>query len=612
MCFCLQKTKKSFESDPESYQLPGQTEGVKSSQSQLSRLSSFSISKILCESKAEYTRKEAKASPELMKNILDSLPNVTESESRANSLNNMIGGESLPTKKQLRMDVRQTLVLVHNITKNLTKMMGHVLPAPKLVVAMPRQASRSKVEKLPPITRTQCPVNMTATPLEWSSKPAEEANVPETSVVEEKKMAHAISEEKAMRKIRIAELERAKQTELQKLQKLEHKSEQVEVVPVPPAEQEEVAEPLQVVEPAVAEITIPEEEEAKKAKVAELEREARLQKEREANMANYQKIINDSTQARIAQVEQAMKMREEARLAELEKAKKASEPAMESEPPKQTETSDLSDKVEKTEVDEEQAKRMAEYNRVITASVDARIAAVEEQKRQRREAMLAKLEPAEREKEIARLDFLMNGGKVQKEESKTAEMEQSKQDNEVAMKEETEIAQSVKEEQTAAEQEYTVPKQGEEEEGDEEIDLELVQSFIQPKLSHPRPPTPPPQPPSVFQSNTSLCGPQMSLRTINETATCDFAPEFASPLTTHSLHAVVPYQSFRTRFGLRNHETMSDRQLGEEMRKISQAAMLVQNEMLKRKQSKELTIKNDAGAEDVDGKQKKVATYLRS
>ena len=140
-------------------------------------------------------------------------------------------------------------------------------------------------------------------------------------------------------------------------------------------------------------------------------------------------------------------------------------------------------------------------------------------------------------------------------------------------------------EQTAKEMEGEIPDQ----QDDESDDIaELQKSYIQPTRSRPRPPTPPASHLRMHHSHTSLFGTQMSLRTINEGGgACDFTPEFASPLITHSMHAVVPYMSLRNRLGLRQTEMMTDRELGEEMRRLSEATMVIKKEIMKRKLSSE-------------------------
>ena len=696
---------------------------VSKSSSQLSRLSSFNINKIMYESRPEYTRAEAKASPELMKNILDSLPNLPETEKRTNSIPELMTGDVPLTRKQFRMDLRQTLGVLEKVTKQLNKAMVHAMPIPKLVVALPHQASKSKVDKLPPITNTHRPVNMTTAPVDWSNKKSSPKSKTTTSaqqsVSKEVEQLIPVIDEKIMRKFRIAELERAKQEELKKLQELEQEAEDE------------------------AKTKIAEEVEAEKARKAELEKEAKLAEEKKAKMAEYDRIITESIQARITEVEEAKKKMEEDRLAELEKAKEiakkeaemqaemekaealkkermaeydriidagtqASIAAVEkakrhmeeerlaqmSEADREKELARLAElgvamDVEKQpQSEDEKAKalkeeRMAEYDRIIEASTQASIAAVEKAKRHLEEERLAQMSEADREKELARLAELgvslefekepkteavqddekearlaeLEEVKKEKEETSLAEPKKEEKQMEVAeMQTEDGKAKALREERMAeydriieastqasiaavekakrrlekerlaqmseADREKELARLAElgvdmellnnEESQDEELD-ELAQSYVQPKMSRPRPPTPPAQHPPMHQSQTSFFGSQMSLRTINETATSDFTPEFASPLTTHSHHAVVPYLSLRTRFGLHIHETMSDRQLGEEMKKLSQATMLVHNEMLKRNQSKELsngkeTTDSIAAIQNIDGKPKKVAT----
>ena len=702
--------KKSTQGDKGSFQLPGQTDKNLSTTSQpsLSRLSSFNFSKMLYSvmpaSENAHTREEVRGSPALMRNILDSLPDNPVSVSHSSAKMDPESIAAAKARKQARMEVRQGIIVLDKITQKLAKMMGYsILPTQK--VEEPQVASKSVVEKLPPITRTQHPVNMTTAPVEWSNerssmsnqKPEEKAEP--TEPVKAKTVSEAAApkqctqcgapgggtvmkltaaEHRAIRRAKIqakiAELEKAKNAELQKLQEIET-SESIELESpqldkeatareqvdesteeVVSAEAEE-AEDIKAGEADIAEsekeARIAVEKKMKLAKyeaarIAEIERaknemekmaepkqlkmeeeekgsdelehpevaevnvsggdavlegEATIAKERETALAEYDSIIKSSTDHRIAQLEQAKMEREAARIAALDPAEREKEIARMAELrqaviKKDASVEDGLQKPEETEIDEskeraelerqarisqERKANLAEYEQVINTVTEWRIAQLEQAKKDLEADRIAKLDPVEREKETARL----------------AEMQQTKRENEADEFESIEGAEndeSAGEDELLAERELTASEE------------ELAESFVEPKVSHPRPPTPPPQHAAALHSHTSLFGPQTSLRTITEGGTCDFTPEFASPLTTHSFHAIVPYQSFRTRFGLRNHETMSDRQLGEEMRKLSHATMMVQNEILKRKRSKDTAIDPtiDSTTDETSGTQRKV------
>ena len=264
-------------------------------------------------------------------------------------------------------------------------------------------------------------------------------------------------------------------------------------------------------------------------------------------------------EVRIAEVEQAKKEREEARIAELEQTNEGANKVAE-----ETRSAEQ----EEARIAKERQAKLAEFDRVINAVKEVRIAEVEQAKKEREEARIAELEWA---KEGAKLAVLETP-----EEPKVVEDQDGEAD-----------AGDVEEAQTEQEEETnTILAQ-------DDNDSAESESFVQPEVSHPRPPTPPAcHAPPMYLSRTSLFASQMSLRTINEGGACDFTPEFASPLATHSFHAVVPYRSTRTRLGLRFHEAMSDEELGQEMRKLSEATLMVKQEILKRKLSREMSPEN--------------------
>ena len=297
---------------------------------------------------------------------------------------------------------------------------------------------------------------------------------------------------------------------------------------------------------------------AEETRSAEQE-EARIAKERQAKLAEFDRIINSMKEVRIAEVEQAKKEREEARIAELEQTNEGANMVVE-----ETRSAEQ----EEARIAKERQAKLAEFDRVINAVKEVRIAEVEQAKKEREEARIAELEWA---KEGAKLAVLETP-----EEPKVVEDQDGEAD-----------ARDVEEAQTEQEEEInTILAQ-------DDNDSAESESFVQPEVSHPRPPTPPAcHAPPMYLSRTSLFASQMSLRTINEGGACDFTPEFASPLATHSFHAVVPYRSTRTRLGLRFHEAMSDEELGQEMRKLSEATLMVKQEILKRKLSREMSPEN--------------------
>ena len=330
------------------------------------------------------------------------------------------------------------------------------------------------------------------------------------------------------------------------------------------------------------------EKEAKLAKEKQAEMEAKLAKEKQAQMAEYDRIIKTVTDHRIVMVEKAKREKEEARLAAMDEAERAEEIArlasmMSPKIDKAKEESKLAKekqaeeeaRLAKEKQAEEEARlakekqaQMAEYDCIIETVTDYRIAMVEKAKREKEETRLAAMDEAERAEEIARLASLMSPNV-----DKAKEPEIKKEINEGDS------------EQAAGEMEEEM---SEEQESGDEDEIELQKSYVQPTRSRPRPPTPPAGHPRMFHSHTSLFGAQMSLRTINEGGgACDFTPEFASPLITHSMHAVVPYMSLRSRLGLRPTEAMTDKELGEEMKRLSEATMVVKKEMMKRKLSGE-------------------------
>jgi hypothetical protein len=194
---------------------------------------------------------------------------------------------------------------------------------------------------------------------------------------------------------------------------------------------------------------------------------------------------------------------------------------------------------------------------------DYRIKMVEKAKMEKQEIRLAAMNEKERVEEKSRLATMM------------PEMKQS--GNEIIEGDSEQAAEEVEEEE--------IPEQ--QDNGNDDI-VELQKSYMQPKRCRPRPPTPPASHPLPHHSHTALFGPQVSLRTINEGGgACDFTPEFASPLITHSMHAVVPYMSLRSRLGLRQMEMFTDKELGQEMRRLSEATLVIKKEMMKRKLSSE-------------------------
>ena len=333
------------------------------------------------------------------------------------------------------------------------------------------------------------------------------------------------------------------------------------------------------------------EKEAKIAKEKQAEMEAKLAKEKQAQMAEYDRIINTMTDYRIAMVEKAKREKEEARLAAMDEVKRAEEKArlasmMSPKVDKAEEEAKLAKekqaeteaKLAKEKQAEEEAKKikqaekhaqMAEYDCIINAATDYRIAMVEKAKREKEEARLAAMDETKRAEEMARLASMMSPKIDKAEESQSGEVIEGDS------------------KQAAEEVEEEIPEQ-QDVDGDDDDLVELQKSYVQPTRSRPRPPTPPAGHPPMHHSHTSLFGAQMSLRTINEGGgACDFTPEFASPLITHSMHAVVPYMSLRTRLGLRQTEMMTDKELGEEMRRLSEASLVIKKEIMKRKLSTE-------------------------
>lgn len=637
-----------------------------------------------------YTREEVRGSPVLMKNILDSLPTGPMSVSPSSTKMEPDSTESMKSRKQAMIHVRQGIVVLDKITQKLAKMMGYsILPASKAKVS--KVANKPMTGKLPPIKRTQYPVNMITAPVELTNersssvgtqkphekiKPTnEKANTEPEAAAPMESMCGApaggvvklltAAEQRAIRRAkiqaRIAELEKAKLAEMQKLQEIEEISEPAKFEPTQQtvdANSGQANDSTKEMEIAVVEETKEmkteeagfaknekegmiteqkimldkyeaariagmgqEEKDAEKDKHTKLEQtevkqsehnavldeEDMVTKVKETTLAEYDHIISITTNHRIAQLELAKKEREAARIAALEPVERKKELARMAElhqavvqkeesvtdgfeEPEETETDQCKDRAElerQVKIAKERKMNLAVYEQIISAATEWRIAQLEHAKKQQEAERLAELEPTEREQEIARLAELQ-----QTDVYETVELEST---------EGTETDQSVCEEDMQPQREPTTSEE------------ELAETFVEHKESHPRPPTPPPQHASMFQSHTSLFGPQMSLRTITEGGTCDFTPEFASPLTTHSFHAVVPYQSFRTKFGLRTHETMSDRQLGEEMRKLSQATVMVQNEILKRKRSKEAArdaAAAESTADGIDGKARKVRRCL--
>ena len=613
----------------ESFKLPGQTEALKPTSSQLPRLSSFNIGKMAQSAKENYSRKEAVASPAVMMEILDSLPDETASQSSVSLIDDEESQSSLAARNELKMDMKKTLVILDGITRNVATMMGYSLPPMK-----PVKVTKSKVEKLPPITNQY----LTAVPIEWSkeklssdegtSKKLEidevkaDESLPKKLVTEgvmadenkPKKLKadevkadvvevatgkctkcgrdetiSTVAAEKATKKakiqVKIAELEQAMQVEMEKLQQIDEEPE--EAVPADDIDVErieKITEYEQIIE-AAKERKITEVERAMKereeARIADLERakqaekEAELAKEKAARMAECDHIINAGIEYRIAMVENAKRERDAARYAELERiwkeeeeaSKKAAEleKAKQAEKEKEAEAAELekakqAEKEKEAEQAKEKQAQLAEYDRIINAGTDYRIAMVEQAKRERDAARLAELE-----------------------QTKKAEEEASKVSDEVGKTEESEKNQSrvVEGDQVAEEVEEDISDR-------DDNEIELQKSYVQPTRSRPRPPTPPAGHPRMYHSHASLFGAQASLRTINESGTSDFTPEFASPLITHSMHAVVPFRSIRTRLGLRPHEAMTDKELGEEMRNLSEATLVLKREMMKRKHSREL------------------------
>ena len=664
----------------ESFKLPGQTEALKPTSSQLPRLSSFNIGKMAQSAKENYSRKEAVTSPAVMMEILDSFPDETASQSSASLIDDEESQSSLAARNELKMDMKKTLVILDGITRNVATMMGYSLPPMK-----PVKVTKSKVEKLPPITNQY----LTAVPIEWSkeklssdegtSKKLEidevkadesspkklvtegvmaDENKPKKLKADEVKadvevatgrctkcgrdetistVAAEKAEKKAKIQVKIAELERAMQVEMEKLQQIDEEPE--EAVPADDIDVErieKIAEYEQIIE-AAKEQKIAEVERAMKereeARIADLERakqaekEAELAKEKEARMAERDHIINAGIEYRIAMVENAKRERDAARYAELEciwkEEEEASKKAAELEKAKQAE------KEKEAEQAKEKQAQLAEYDRIINVTTDYRIAMVEQAKREKYADRYAELEriwkeeetskkaaelekaklaekeaeqAKEKQAELAEYDRIINAGtdyriamveqaKRERDAARLAELEQTKKTEEEASKVSDEVG---KTEESEKNQSRVVEGDQVAEEVEEDIsdrddnEIELQKSYVQPTRSRPRPPTPPAGHPRMYHSHASLFGAQASLRTINESGTSDFTPEFASPLITHSMHAVVPFRSIRTRLGLRPHEAMTDKELGEEMRNLSEATLVLKREMMKRKHSREL------------------------
>ena len=321
------------------------------------------------------------------------------------------------------------------------------------------------------------------------------------------------------------------------------------------------------------------------AKQEQAEIEAKQAEKKQAQMAEYDRIINTMTDYRIKMVEKAKRGKQEARLAAMGETERAAEIArLESMVSSKVDKAEKAARLAKEKQTEEEAKlatkaekkaQMAEYDRVINTVTDYRIEMVEKAKREKQEARLAAMNAVEQAEEKARLASMMPPNA----EAKAEEPEMKQSGDEVTEGDSEQAADKLEEE------EEEISEQ--EDDGDDDI-AELQKSYVQPTRSRLRPPTPPASHPPVHHSHTTLFGPQVSLRTINEgSGACDFTPEFASPLTTHSMHAVVPYMSLRTRLGLRQTEMMSNKELGEEMRRLSEATLVIKKEMMKRKLSSE-------------------------
>ena len=637
----LQK-KVSSEGEAQGYQLPGQADGVKSCSSQLSRVSSFSISKIIRESKIQYTREEACTSPKLMKNILDSLPDVPVSLTNSCSgfMTEEVSTESLNSKKHLRMDIRHTLTVLERVSKTLMKVVDASLAIYNdKRSTLPSVAAKSKVEKLPPLFRMQSPVNMTTVPLRSSQE--KPYSLVDKCAQEVPRQVYKVNAEPkiAKKECTCGAVELAPEKKVEGVAKHD---EDIVAMPVPATSSEEKDKEREVVVDVI--------EAAKRAKIAEVERA--MKKKQDYWQAEFEKVkktwaeegaaatakrkaealkaqasvdvVEAAKKAKIAEVEESMKKKDEYWQAEFEKVKKtwAEEGAAAT------------------------AKRNAEALKaqasvdVVEAAKKAKIAEVEESMKKKDEYWKAEFEKVKVSwaTEVAKDEVDTKQVKVSwatevaKEseielDTKLAEETKTKEDEEEQIidaargltsavmesaqvkSEEASLAQmpltdkdtTVRGDEEKQQQVEETNEGGEKQQDGGNEDDESKESAVEPNASHHcRPPTPPAQHASRFHSNTSLFGSQMSLRTINEGGAYDFTPEFASPLTTHSMHAILPYQSFRTRLGLRAHQSMSDRQLNEEMVKISQATLLIQKEMIKRQQMKELSNEGIADPEAED------------
>ena len=294
-----------------------------------------------------YTREEARGSPVLMKNILDSLPTGPVSVSPSSNKMEPDSTDSVKSRKQVMIHVRQGIVVLDKITQKLAKMMGYsVLPTSKAAVS--KVANKPTIGKLPPIKRTQHPVNMITAPIESSNgrsssvctqKPNEKikptnkkANTePEAAAPRVECMCAALAggvvkvltaaEQRALRRVkiqaRIAELENAKLAEMQKLQEIEEVPEPAKFEATQQSKVDVnsglVEDSTKKIETAVVEDT--KEMKAEEAGVARNEKEDMITEQKKMMLDKYEA-------ARIAVMGQLEKDTEMAQLTELEQFKK--------------------------------------------------------------------------------------------------------------------------------------------------------------------------------------------------------------------------------------------------------------------------------------------------
>ena len=132
---------------------------------ELPRLSSFNIAKMTQTAKLNYTLEEAMGSPAAMLEILDSLPDETEGLLTSGGAMDEDRRRLLKARQDLKTDVRQSLIILDDVTRKMVEMSGRPLPDP---MKQPlKVATQSTIEKLPPITINQY---LTTAPLEWGNE----------------------------------------------------------------------------------------------------------------------------------------------------------------------------------------------------------------------------------------------------------------------------------------------------------------------------------------------------------------------------------------------------------------------------------------------------------